>query len=87
MTIALRSRYRAFRWGLYYRHPLCCVIRYCLSHYPPGVRRGAKVTDKAGLFVPRGVFHHHDADMPPDGPSHPGWREDAWRDPEPKYES
>jgi hypothetical protein len=63
----LRYRYRAFRWGIYWRHPLCCVIRFTFSKYRyQGARRGGCYTEKSGYFVPCLVFHQPDADQLPD---------------------
>lgn len=71
---SLRCRYRAFRWGLYYHHPLCCVIRYSLDHGAPAAKRGGKTTDKAGRFVPCNVFHHYDPLQEPRGNAKNPWR-------------
>jgi hypothetical protein len=64
----LLNRSRVFWYGLYFRHPVCCTVRFTFSPGGPGYRhelRGGKWTEKAGEFVPCGVFHHHDPDYPP----------------------
>lgn len=74
--LALRNRYWCLRWGIYHHHPLCCTLRFALSLYSnQATRRGGKRTERAGMFVPCGIFHHHDLG---DEPA-PNW---CWAEPE-----
>ena len=60
-----RARWRTLRWGLYYRHPLCCVLRFALDPWgAQGYRRGGCFRPRSGWFVPCGIWHHHDPGSP-----------------------
>lgn len=54
----LRRSWWTFRMGAHYKHPLCCTLRYTFCrHACPGITHGGSWTDRAGYFVPCGLFH------------------------------
>ena len=66
-----RHRWRALRWGMYYRHPFCCNLRFALDPWGnQGFRRGGCYSERAGWWVPCGVFHHETETRPEEWAGH-----------------
>lgn len=60
-------RVKHIRNGFRFHYPPCCVLRFALHiSAAPAARRGACVGKRPdSLFVPCGIWHHHDPDRPP----------------------
>lgn len=55
-----------FGRGLVFGYPLCCILRFCADPitFPSGVARGGKQRAAGSIYVPCGIFHKADWDMP-----------------------
>ena len=55
----IRQRVLAFSEGIYYRFPLCCVLRFTLAWHFWGqaIRRGVVDPHGENPYVPCGFFH------------------------------
>jgi hypothetical protein len=76
-TNSIGTRIRMLRGGIKYRYPLCCSLRFalafrqCRAMRRGGCDNGPERFPEEGflgdrsVYVPCGIFHTHDADMPP----------------------
>lgn len=61
LYVSLRRRVLDWRAGLRYGYPVCCVLRFALSHGEQARRRGVCVRGAhAAVWVPCRIFHRPD---------------------------